>query len=105
METVIVVLTWIGLLVVAVCSGLTLFIWCAWCWEQALERGCRMLGIIHATIYYCGIVLRIDRKTSREAAGKVLWARYANLRQHEPEIAAEFERQMSLSAQAGESEQ
>ena len=92
MTTAITVFAWLGFGIFAVLTLATFFVWGVWAWRACLEHGCQMLGMLHATHYYCGLVLNKSRADTRVAAGKLLWARFAHMKEAEPEIAAEFER-------------
>ena len=95
METTITALAWIGLTVVTALSAATLFIWAMWAWENTLEYGTRMLGMMHATMYYWRFFLS-SKTAQHEAAGKVLWARFYHLKNAMPEIAKAFEHQQEI---------
>jgi hypothetical protein len=94
METAIRIFAWIGIGTTALLVIPTLLIWACWVWQQSLEYGCRMLGMLYGTSFYCALVLNKDKAGVRKAAGRLLYARYQFMKEREPEIALEFEKEL-----------
>ena len=86
MELTILCLAWFGLIIVVILSVLTISVWL----EMLVERLLKIRGLVYATNFWIGMILKTRCKTAK-SAGQMLYLRYSMMKVHEPEVAKAFE--------------
>ncbi len=85
-----------GLLIV-----LTGAVWSIMLGEKIVELAGRRMGFLYAGHFYCGLsmtrlIFGSNTKEDREMCGKLLYIRYQQMRDNEPDVAASFNKEFVL---------